>query len=58
VPAESATVHGYAGILDQGLYGATTEDILEVPSGFYLRTGLEELVSPLRLPSTGPPLPR
>jgi cysteine desulfuration protein SufE len=53
VPAESATVRGYAGILDQGLYGATTEDILEVPSDIYLHMGLQAAVSPLRLREMG-----
>ena len=49
VPAESPTVRGYAGILYEGLHGAHVEEILGVPAYFYLRMGLQEAVSPLRL---------
>lgn len=48
-PPESPTVRGFAGILWSGLDGTTPTEILAVPSDFYTRMGLEELVSPQRL---------
>lgn len=48
-PREAPTTRGYAGILSEGLAGATAEEVLAVPSDFYVDMGLEEVVSPLRL---------
>lgn len=48
-PPESPTVRGFAGIVWSGLDGATPREILDVPSDFYTRMGLQELVSPQRL---------
>ncbi len=53
VPEESPTVRGYAGILHAGLNGAQAEEILAVPNDFYLRMGLQEAVSALRLRGMG-----
>jgi cysteine desulfuration protein SufE len=49
VPAESPTVRGYAAIIAEGLRGATPEDILHLPSDFYMRMGLQEVVTSQRL---------
>lgn len=48
-PPEAPTTRGFAGILHQGLNGASAQDILAVPSDFYTEMGLEEVISPLRL---------
>ncbi len=53
VPRESPTIRGYAGILADGLNGATADEILEIPPTFYTGMGLEEVVSPLRLRGMG-----
>ena len=48
-PAEAPTVRGFAGILREGLEGATVEEIQRVPLDFYMDMGLVELVTPLRI---------
>lgn len=53
VPAEAPTVRGYAGILYEGLDGETPAAILEVPPDFYMKLGLSDVVSPLRLRGMG-----
>jgi cysteine desulfuration protein SufE len=49
VPAESPTVRGYAAMMAEGLRGASPEAVLALPADFYLRTGLQEVVSSQRL---------
>jgi len=58
VPHESPTMRGYAGILADGLDGATVEEILDVPDTFYLAMGIDEVVSPLRVRGMGAILAR
>jgi cysteine desulfuration protein SufE len=58
VPAESPTVRGYAGILHEALNGARADEILDIPTDFYLGMGLEEAVSSLRLRGMGAILAR
>jgi cysteine desulfuration protein SufE len=48
-PPQAPTTRGFAGILGDGLNGATVEEVLATPEDFYTRLGLAEVVSPLRL---------
>lgn len=52
-PQESPTVRGYAGLLLDGLEGASVEEVLAVPDDFYYGMGLEEVVTPLRMRGMG-----
>lgn len=58
VPAESPTTRGFAGILYSGLDGATSNEVLETPNDFYLKMGLGEAISSLRLRGMGSILAR
>ena len=53
VPAESPTTRGFAGILHSGLNGATAGEVLSTPNDFYVRMGLGEAISALRLRGMG-----
>ena len=57
-PREAPTTRGYAGILTEGLAGATAREVLDVPDDFYTAMGLQEVVSPLRLRGMGAILAR
>ncbi|MGN6246027.1 MAG: SufE family protein [Motilibacteraceae bacterium] len=48
-PPEAPTTRGFAGILHEGLDGASADDVLAVPDDFYVGLGLSDAVSPLRL---------
>ncbi len=48
-PAEAPTTRGFAGLLREGLDGASVDDVLAVPDDFYVRLGLAQVVSVLRL---------
>lgn len=52
-PAEAPTTRGYAGILAEGLADATADEILEMPSDFYVGLGLSDVITPLRLRGMG-----
>jgi cysteine desulfuration protein SufE len=52
-PQESPTVRGFAGLLTAGLDGEDPTSILELDNDFYLRMGLEEVVTPQRLRGMG-----
>jgi cysteine desulfuration protein SufE len=49
VPREAPTVRGFAGILYEGLNGASPEAIAATPNDLYQRLGLHKVLSPLRL---------
>jgi len=48
-PAEAPTTRGFASIMATGLDGEPAATVLAVPDDFYVRLGLAEAVSPLRL---------
>jgi cysteine desulfuration protein SufE len=48
-PPEAPTTRAFAGILSEGLAGASTQEILAVPDDLYARMGLAEAISPLRI---------
>jgi cysteine desulfuration protein SufE len=52
-PAEAPTTRGFAGILAEGLEGATVDEILELPEDFYVDLGLDDVVSSLRTRGMG-----
>jgi cysteine desulfuration protein SufE len=49
IPPESPTVRGYASILQQGLEGASPEEVQAVPNEFYLDMGLQQVITSQRL---------
>ncbi len=49
VPVESPTVRGFAAILQQGTVGLKAEDVLAIPTEFYLDMGLQHVLSGQRL---------
>lgn len=48
-PPEAPTTRGYAGILAEGLNGATVAQVLDVPDDFYSEMGLQDAISGQRL---------
>ncbi|MBW6438074.1 SufE family protein [Actinoplanes hulinensis] len=48
-PPEAPTTRAFAGILAEGLAGASTGEILAVPDDLYARMGLAQAISPLRV---------
>ena len=48
-PPEAPTTRAFAGILSEGLEGATAGEILTVPDDLYSRMGLATAISPLRI---------
>ena len=49
VPPQAPTTRGFAGVLAEGLGGATVEEVLDTPDDFYTKMGLAEVISSLRL---------
>ena len=48
-PLEAPTTRAFAGILAEGLEGARSSEILDVPDDLYARMGLAQAISPLRI---------
>lgn len=48
-PPEAPTTRAFAGILAEGLEGASASEILAVPDDLYSRMGLATAISPLRI---------
>jgi cysteine desulfuration protein SufE len=48
-PPEAPTTRAFAGILAEGLTGASAEEVLDVPDDLYQRMGLSQAISPLRV---------
>ncbi|MFI7596409.1 SufE family protein [Actinoplanes sp. NPDC049681] len=48
-PLEAPTTRAFAGILSEGLEGATAQEIVAVPDDLYSRMGLATAISPLRI---------
>lgn len=48
-PPEAPTTRAFAGILTEGLAGASAAEILAVPDDLYARMGLSQAISPLRV---------
>jgi cysteine desulfuration protein SufE len=48
-PPEAPTTRAFAGILAEGLEGASAEQVLAVPDDLYTRMGLATAISPLRV---------
>jgi cysteine desulfuration protein SufE len=48
-PPEAPTTRAFAGILAEGLAGATADEVLAVPDDLYQRMGLAQVISPLRV---------
>jgi cysteine desulfuration protein SufE len=48
-PKEAPTTRAFAGILAEGLAGATADQVLTVPTDLYHRMGLAAAISPLRV---------
>jgi len=49
VPREAPTVRGFAGILYEGLNGASPAAVVATPNDLYQQLGLHTVLSPLRL---------
>lgn len=53
IPREAPTVRGFGAIMQQGLDGATAQQVMAVPNEFYLQMGLQKVLSGQRLNGIG-----
>ena len=49
IPPEAPTVRGFASVLHEGLNDSTPQEVLQVPDQFYLRMGLQTVITGQRL---------
>jgi cysteine desulfuration protein SufE len=49
VPPESPTVRGFASIVAEGLRSAPPDQVIGLPADFYLRMGLQKVLTPQRM---------
>jgi cysteine desulfuration protein SufE len=49
VPPESPTVRGFASLIAEGLNGLSAEQVLQVPNDFYLKMGLQHVLTSQRM---------
>jgi cysteine desulfuration protein SufE len=49
VPPQSPTVRGFAALMAEGVRGATPDQVLNIPTDFYLQMGLERVLTNQRL---------
>jgi cysteine desulfuration protein SufE len=49
IPESAPTVRGFAGIMLEGVQGATPEEVLQIPSDFFIDMGLNKVLSPQRM---------
>jgi cysteine desulfuration protein SufE len=53
IPESAPTVRGFASIMLEGTEDATPEEILQIPTDFFLEMGLQKVLSPQRLNGIG-----
>lgn len=53
IPQSAPTVRGFASLLLEGTEGATPEEILQIPSDFFIQMGLNNVLSSLRMRGLG-----
>ncbi len=49
VPKSSPTVRGFAALMQEGISGATPDEVLQIPGNFFQPMGLEKVLSPQRM---------
>jgi cysteine desulfuration protein SufE len=49
VPPESPTVRGYSSLIMEGINGLTADQVMQIPAEFYLRMGLQDVLTAQRL---------
>ena len=53
IPPEGPTVRGYAAVLQEGLGWTTPEEVMAIPTEFYLEMGLQDVLTGQRLNGIG-----
>ncbi len=53
IPPSAPTVRGFAALLLEGTEGSTPEEVLQIPSDFFIEMGLNTVLSSLRMRGLG-----